>query len=79
MRHARPALLLVARPARCATSRVTHQNALGEVSLGRVPRRSLPLFQVVFVVVYFFSSLLFLSFVGIDSRSGSLESQWPLK
>lgn len=27
----------------------------------------------------FFSSLLFLSFVGIDSHSGSLESQWPLK
>lgn len=59
MRHARPALLLVARPARCATSRVTHQSALGEVSLGRVPRRSLPLFQVVFVVVYFFPPFFF--------------------
>lgn len=53
MRHARPTLLLVARLARCATSRVSHQSALREVSLGRVPRRSLPLFEVVFVVVGF--------------------------
>lgn len=72
MRHARPALLSRS-PGWFLDLSGESSMRSQKISLGRVPRRSLLLFQVIFVVYYFFL-LPSLSFVRIDSHCGLLES-----